>query len=347
MALVHIVLVNWNGWRDTVECLESLLRVRGGDFCITVCDNGSTDGSIDKIEAYLAGALELPTPSSAVWSRLAGARQGQPGWVRVGADGLGAGGSALITIVDGGENRGFAGGNNIGVRRALADPECEFVWLLNNDTVVTAGALDALLQAMATRAELTICGSTLLFYHQPEIVQGVGGWYNLAIARGGHLGHLAAAGALPARDAVEEQLAYVMGASMFVRRAVFERTNGLSEDYFLYCEELDLARQLLPAERQGWAPDSVVYHKEGGSIGTSSIARPSDTSLYYLQLNTLRFYRKFHPLLLPIAFLRLARDAMNAALRQDYAALGITRLAVGDYLMGRRRTGAIVPAAQV
>jgi GT2 family glycosyltransferase len=130
---------------------------------------------------------------------------------------------------------------------------------------------------------------------------------------------------------------------MFVRRAVFARTGGLSEDYFLYCEELDLARQLLPGEAQGWAPDAVVFHKEGGSIGTSSISRPSDTSLYYLQVNTLRFYRKFHAWLLPLGFLRIAREAFTAFRKRDHAALRVAQLAVVDFITGVKRTGAITP----
>src|ERR1700761_8364732 len=53
---VCVVLLNWNGWRDTVECLESLLRSDYPDFRVVVCDNASADGSLGHIKAWAAGA---------------------------------------------------------------------------------------------------------------------------------------------------------------------------------------------------------------------------------------------------------------------------------------------------
>ena len=64
-GLTHIILVNWNGGSDTVECLESLLRLKG-EFTVTVCDNGSVDGSIERIIKWADG----PDPGSK-WSPLA------------------------------------------------------------------------------------------------------------------------------------------------------------------------------------------------------------------------------------------------------------------------------------
>ncbi len=343
MARIHIVLVNWNGYRDTIECLESLLRLHDNDFSITVCDNGSTDRSIDKLRSWLSDGATIPlNRSEAVWANLQPERQHKPSYqVVTSKDALVSAGAPLITIVQAGENLGFAGGNNVGIRRALSDPECELVWLLNNDTVVGPNGLSALKVIMDQESDLAICGSTLLFYHNPSVVQALGGSFNLAIARGSHVGHLTSANTLPRRLEVERQMAYVIGASMMVRRAVFARTGGLSEDYFLYFEEQDLAAQLLNGERQGWAAESVIFHKEGGSIGTSSVSRPSDTSLYYLYINTLRFYRKLHPWLLPIAFARLAREALGAMRREDGNAIRLAWMAAVDFLIGRKRRGSI------
>jgi GT2 family glycosyltransferase len=298
MALVHVVIVNWNGWGDTVECLNSLLELDWADVQITVCDNGSEDGSVGKVVEWLA----------------AHPRRG--------------------VIVESGKNLGFAGGCNVGIARALADAECRYIWLLNNDTVVTLGALTALVALMEAEPEVAVCGSTLLYHHRPEMVQGLGGWFNPWIGRGGHLGQNGPAGALPSRGEIEGRLDYVIGASMLVRRTVFERIGGLSEDYFLYFEELDLARRLLVGERQAWAPESVVYHKEGRSIGSSSLGRPSDTSLYYLQVNLLRFYRLYHPWLLPIALARLVREAVR-----DRKALAVSWLALRGFVTGKHRVG--------
>lgn len=298
MALVHVVIVNWNGWVDTVECLDSLLELDWMDVQITVCDNGSEDGSVGQLADWFAA---------------------HPG--------RGA-------VIETGKNLGFAGGCNVGIARALADAECRYIWLLNNDTVVTPGALTALVTLMEAEPDIAACGSTLLYHYRPEMVQGLGGWFNPWIGRGGHLGQNGSADALPSRAEIEGRLDYVIGASMLVRRAVFERIGGLLEDYFLYFEELDLARRLLAGERQAWAPDSVVYHKEGRSIGSSSLGRPSDISLYYLQVNLLRFYRRYHPWLVPIALARLVREAVR-----DRKALTVSWLALRDFATGKRRVG--------
>lgn len=305
MALVHVVIVNWNGWRDTIECLGSLSRLDRGDFRVTVCDNGSEDGSVRRLADWLAAH---PGP---------------------------------VAIIELGRNLGFAGGCNVGIAQALADLECRYIWLLNNDTVVAPGALTALAGVMVAEPDVALCGSTLLFYHRPDMVQGLGGRFNPWTGRSGHLGVHGRADALPGRALVESKLDYVIGASMLARRAVFERLGGLAEDYFLYFEELDLARRLAPGERQAWAPGSIVYHKEGGSVGTTPSGRLSDTGLYYLRINLLRFYRRHHPWLLPIAFARLARETMACAMRRDYRAVALAWLALGDFVRGVRRTGPI------
>ncbi|WP_425992866.1 glycosyltransferase family 2 protein [Brevundimonas sp. TWP2-3-2] len=335
----HIVMVNWNGATDTIECLESLLRLQG-DFAVTVCDNGSTDGSIDKIVAWAQG----PAPA-ADWSQrmahMGPRRLRQPTFrLLTTGDSVQAGPPPVITILDTGANLGFAGGNNAGIRLALADEGCAYIWLLNNDTVVDPQALLALLARMQDTA-VAVCGSTLLFYDDPGTVQALGSAFDLGRALGRPIGLGVSATSLPGQAEVELQMAYVVGASLLTRREVMARTGGLCEDYFLYFEEIDLSRRLAPGEGLGWAPQSVVYHKEGGSIGTSSRGRSSPTSVYYLRVNLLRFYQRYHPALLPVAFARIAREAFLDFSNRDTPALNASALAVGDFLCGRRRVGPI------
>ena len=60
---VHVLLLNWNGWRDTIECLESVLRLEWPELRVIVCDNGSTDGSEARIAEWARGALDAPVPT--------------------------------------------------------------------------------------------------------------------------------------------------------------------------------------------------------------------------------------------------------------------------------------------
>lgn len=333
----HVILVNWNGAKDTVECLESLLRLEG-EFTVTVCDNGSTDGSIDRITAWAEAFMPAPKWSCLV-ARLGQQRLRAPTYRRMrSGDPVSMDELPFLTILETGANLGFAGGNNAGIHLALADPDCAYIWLLNNDTVVDLHALTALLARMQD-PDVAVCGSTLLYYDDPERIQALGARHLLFLARGEPIGAGLAVSELPQQAQVEADLDYVVGASLLVRRAVMERIGGLCEDYFLYFEELDLSRRLAVTEQLAWAPGSIVYHKEGGSIGTHSRGRASLTSLYYLRVNLLRFYRRYHPGLLPLAFVRVLRETIA-----DIGHVASTKasvMAVVDFLFGRRRVGPI------
>jgi hypothetical protein len=336
VAETVIVLVNWNGWRDTVECLESLLRLDDGDHAVVIVDNGSADGSADAIAAW-AVAPAPDRPDAAAWASLPEARRHGPSFRRIGPSG--SLGEERVTLVEAGANLGFAGACNLGMRIALADSTTRFVWLLNNDTVVAPTSLGRLVAHMATHPDHAIVGATLLYYHEPATVQGLAGWLRPSRALAGHIGFGAAADALPSAREVEAAMAYVMGASMFVRREVVAATGGMSEDYFLYFEEPDWARRLPPAMRQGVCLDAVVWHKEGGSIGTSSLARPSDTSLYYYARGTLRFYWRHERRHAAVALARILYDGVRYVAKGDARAVAVTARALLDAATGRRRRG--------
>ena len=138
---------------------------------------------------------------------------------------------------------------------------------------------------------------------------------------------------------VGPEIAYVMGASMFVRRAVYDRIGGMSEAYFLYYEELDWAKRLPPEFGLGTCLDSVIYHKEGQSIGTSSTERPSDTSLYYYCVSGLRFYWRHERRHAPVAAARVLWNLLGYARRRDLAAFRVTGVALRDFIAGRPRRG--------
>lgn len=292
--------MNWNGWRDTIECLESVFRLRNTDFTVLVCDNASTDGSLEKIKAWARGELSAsvcnqdlafltipPVPKPISFDEITSTpRSGSP-------DGL----SARLILIQTGCNLGFAGGNNVGLRYALAQKNSDLFWLLNNDTVVDPNALLSLVQRMQQRPDAGMCGSTLLYYDHPRIVQALGGSiYNQWTARGGHIGLGQNSDDLPNCDTVERQMKYVVGASMIVSRVFLEQIGLMSEAYFLYSEEIDWATRARGRFSLAYAPLSIVYHKEGGSIGTSANRRErSSTSDYYSARSRMLYTRKYFP----------------------------------------------------
>lgn len=322
-----VVLLNWNGWCDTLECLESLLSTLSADASVVVCDNASSDGSVERICEWVVA--NAPDRGPVLLRRddvLDGAvpRTGQ------------------VHIVDNGGNLGFAGGNNSGVRLALNDPACSYVWLLNNDTTVERGTLPAAIARMEADPRIGICGSTLMYYHEPDSVQAFGGAvYSRWTGRSRHLGAFARRVDVPDDPrGVEAQMSYVVGASMLVRRAFVERVGYMREDYFLYCEEIDWATRGSKFFRLGYAPDSVVRHKEGASIGTSAVGG-SPLSLFYLFRNRVRYAWRFHRAYVPSVLLFCGLDIAKLVLRRRWPqALAAVR---GVMQLGR---AAPVPSAR-
>ena len=299
---IGVVVLNWNGWPDTLECLESLLRCRGVEGPIVVCDNDSADDSLDRLKAWAEGRLDVWTPPGAPLRDLSHPPHPRPipfvehdrGAAERGGDDRDD--AARLVLVRTEANLGFAGGNNVGLRYLLARQDVDAVWLLNNDTVVDPGAAEALAAEVARDPRIGLCGSTLLYYHEPDRVQAAGGAsYNAWLALPRHIGESLPLARIPGADEVRARLAYPTGASMLVTRVFLEAVGLMSEDYFLYFEELDWARRAAGRFRVGYAPESRVYHREGRSTGTDGSERKSATADYYFLRNRLRVTRRHFP----------------------------------------------------
>jgi GT2 family glycosyltransferase len=311
------VIVNWNGWEDTIECLESVFHLRHNDFAVIVCDNGSKDDSMQKIIEWAKGERKA-SPESAEMQSFTSPPVAQPiPFVFLRASQLDephlCEGSEQLILVQSDVNLGFAGGNNLGLRYVLSRNDHDYVWLLNNDAVVHPDALSRLIERMEEDTQIGICGSKLCFYSAPRLVQAYGGAaYSPVTGRNRHLGEFESASVAEDRAEVEDQMGYVVGASQFVSRCFLSSIGFMSEDYFLYYEELDWATRARGKFRLGYAPGSIVYHKQGSSMGGKSLgrkAKPEESfvvSDFYGIRNQIRFTRRFYPQYLPAVAITVA-----------------------------------------
>lgn len=308
-----IILVNYNSGADLIECLEALLRLEGDSWRIIVVDNGSTDGSIEALEAW-ASAPCVPAEGSAdIWQLLPAIRRASPriAYVARGSKEPLKHEPGQIVVINAGENRGFAAGNNIGLQYAFEALACPYAWLLNVDTVPLPGAGAALLRSISADSSIGMLGSTLIYYHRPDQIQGVGVTYHLGMATGRQIFNGSRPDRISADSSIDVRISYVIGASMMISRSFFRDIGPMNESYFLYFEELDWALRARGKYRCSWQPASVVYHKEGGSIGTSSTSWPSATSVFYMSRGILLFYSRHAPALLPVAAARLAFNLLR------------------------------------
>lgn len=244
---VYIVLLNYNGALDTIECIQSLLQLNEQNlFKIVVVDNSETFTNFEQLKQF-ASNQNISNIAFVIGDTYTYANQ-------------------KIIFIKSLQNKGFAAGNNLGIQFSLLQPNCTHIWLLNNDTTVTKNSLNELL-AYHKKQPNTILGSKLLYYHKPNVIQAVGGKFNTRFYISEHIGE-----GLPSNTPKEKlpSIDYPVGAAMFISKHFIEKVGLLNENYFLYYEELDWVKK---AQSFGfvadWCPTSIVYHKEGATIGSS------------------------------------------------------------------------------
>ena len=331
---VYIIILNYNNYKDSLECLESVFRLKYAKFTVIVCDNGSTDSSLEFLQRWAQGNF-IPQFSGLGASFLAGNVVPKPiPYLFLDKDNLTQRTINQIEqfqliFLDNGENIGFGAGNNAGIRLALTDPKLDYVWVLNNDTVVDPDSLIHLVRKMISDPLLGACGNTTLYYHDPEIIQALGGFSFIPwIGMSRQLGHLKKWRSFIHRkdleEKIEQKMYWIQGASIFLKKEFLEKIGLISEDYFLYSEEQDWGIRSSQIFRSGYASKSIVYHKEGRTTGSNSIRREKKSlfSEFYLTRSRIVFTKKHYPHFLPLicsvqlflALMRLSKNQLGNAL---------------------------------
>jgi hypothetical protein len=324
-----VLILNWNRWPDTLECLESVFRSEGVAGPVIVCDNDSEDGSLSHLQAWADGRLDVWVPGDNPLREFSYPPVPKPiPYVEYDRDAAqraeAAQPRAALVFIRTGGNLGFAGGNNVGLRYVLAQPDIDCVWILNNDTVVRPDALRELVRELESDPRIGVCGSTLLYYDHPQIIQALGGAsYNPWLALPRHIGQHGSVGTPRPASEVRARMAYVAGASMLVTREFLQEVGLLSEDYFLYFEELDWVLRAEARFRLGYAPGSVVYHKEGRSAGTAGADRKSRIADYYFLRNRIAVTRRYFPGKLPTVYAAMVLALFNRIRRRQWDRIGL------------------------
>lgn len=259
-----VVVINYRRPQLTIGCLESLRDEMEGrsDRCVVCIDNASDDGSADVIE-------------SAIKDR------GWQEWAR---------------LVRSPVNRGFAGGNNVGIQAARA----EFYLLLNSDARVRPGAIDEMLRAIESRPDAGAIGPRLegedgqpqvscFRYRTPltEMLEAAGtGVLDRMFQR-----HLVAMGVFDMP--VEPQ--WLSFACIMIRRAVIEQIGLMDEGYFMYFEDIDYSRRM---KRAGWRilhdPAARVMHLRGGTSSVKAALKARKRVPRYYYESRSRYFARYY-----------------------------------------------------
>lgn len=295
---VLIVLVNFRRAHDTFECLVSLTQQRYHNWDCVVFENGSGDHSYEYLQENSAS---LPNYSFSHELR----NQACPYDYTESVVGT----ASRLLIINSDNNLGFAGGNNaaVNVVKQLYDSDYDYYWFLNNDTVVDQDALTHLIErgAVGVEKNIGIVGATLLYYHRPGIVQCYGGAsYSKVTGAVQEIGNGERYNQYVDQEYIESQLNYISGASMLVTHSFLEKVGLMSEEYFLYYEEIDWATRALKAGFGiGFTPSAKIMHKEGAVLGSGKAEKRSVMSEFYGVRNRLRFTQRFYKGFLPSVWL--------------------------------------------
>ena len=293
-----IVIVNYRTAGLTVDCLGSLAPEVAAEpnARVVVTDNASGDDSVARLESAVR-------------------ENGWGDWVTV---------QPLAT------NGGFAFGNNAAVRPALASgAPPRYVWLLNPDTLVRPGALAALRDFLDARPDVGMAGSRMEHpdgtpqrsaFNFPSVASEVEGAARLR-ALTGLIGRNRTTSIDPPAGVV--RVDWVAGASLMVRREVFDAVGLLDEGYFMYYEEVDFCRRALRAGWPCWyVPASRVVHLIGKSSGVSDPVAINTRRRPRYWFEARRRYFLTHHGRLKTAAADLAWLAAFAQFRARYALLG-------------------------
>jgi GT2 family glycosyltransferase len=240
--LVSIITINYNQSAVTVDLLKSLRNITYPNIEIIVVDNASPSDNPD--------ALKESFPE--------------------------------ITLIKSPENLGFAGGNNLGIRRAKG----EYFLLLNNDTEVAPGFLEPLIQKFRDNPKIGAVSPKIYFHHTPKMLQftGISPINNITIRNTGW-----GFGKMDEGQFDEDRESFFAhGAAMMAPRKVIEEVGLMAEIFFLYYEEMDWGQRIRNAGYKiFYVHNSVIYHKESVSTG-----KLSPLKIYYMNRARIIYMRR-------------------------------------------------------
>ncbi len=276
LARFCFVIINYQAPEDTISCAASILANNYENSYIVIVDNGSGGGSPEKIKKW--------------------------------AEENSSSGIAVLALP---ENRGYAAAANEGIKSGLAESSFDFFWILNNDIIFPENTVQKMNSFLASRKDKpAITGTYQLYHDRKGIIQAAAGKFNkfkgafLNLGEGKKYGEYRAG-----------KVDYIYGASMVISSDFIEKAGLLSEDYFMYYEEIDLAER---ARRRGFeiaaAEEIFTYHKH--ALSTSK--KGGGFRTFYLERNKALFYRKFYPAYLPFLFIYQIKNFIFSPHKKDF-----------------------------
>ncbi len=289
ISKVSIIILNWNGWEDTIECLESIYQIAYPLYDIIVVDNGSKDDSIQKIKDYAEGKIKVESKFFDY------SPENKPIYVKEFSKSELESSASIneaisnlvprrnLILIKNDNNYGFAEGNNIGIRFALNNLNPDYILLLNNDTVVDPYFLNELIKVAESDSRIGILGPTVYEYKSPQVIQSAGAkiYWNK-----GEVINLT-----PSENKYSdepENVDSVIGCALLAKSELFHKIGYLNKDYFAYLEETEWCVRVSEAlYKIVYVPKGKIWHKGGATSN-----KITGFTLYHYYRNIFWFMKK-------------------------------------------------------
>ena len=258
---VSIIILNWNGWKDTIECLESVCKLSYTDFNIILIDNNSEDDSLNQLKSWANGKSkesintrypQIVRPPVTKPIKLFDFYMAEHSLIS---------GQNFekrsILLVENRSNLGFAQANNQGMTIAAELFKSNFYFLLNNDTIIEKNALSGLVRIMMDNRSIKISQPTIYSYETNKIVNAGG-----KILFWGQTRYYKSIGENEIRD-----ISFINGCALLVRAEIIREYGKLSDKFFHGEEDFELSlRMNRYKQRMICSGKSRIYHKVGTSV---------------------------------------------------------------------------------
>jgi len=280
MPKISIILVNYKTWQDTIECVESILCNDYQNFEIIIVEVSNQNNSLQELKNYSQNI-------------------------------------GKVKIIEFPENKGFAEANNIAIKYVLEQNKSDFLWILNNDTVIKKNSITELLNFYINKKDdkIGFIGSKLMYYNNPNLIQTVGGKINRWLA----ISKLIGKGEIDTGQYDNQELKpdFVIGAAMFLHKNLISEIGQMPTGYFLYSEDIDWC---ITAQKFGFvnftATKSVVLHKQGKTIGNKYLEEDfNPVTGKYLYSSYLKLFKKHFKINVPMAYFMLTKKMFGRLAR--------------------------------
>lgn len=246
--LVAIVTLNWNGWEDTTELMDSLKKTTYEPMLVVIVDNASTNDSVVQIKRWLVN-------NKASYSVISGGSASPIEIIPT---------SKHFILIESDTNLGFCAGNNLGLEWA-SRLGAKYLLILNNDTLVSPDFLQPMVNASENDETIGLLGGVITYCDEPDIIWWAGGAFNRFLE----------SRRLLDRKSIHElnqkepfQTEWVSGCMMMIPTHIYDSYGGYVEEYFIWSEEWDYS---LMVSKAGFklmvVPQARICHKVGRSLG--------------------------------------------------------------------------------